>query len=100
MNLDAPTQNSTQPLRSRALWNRASNEVTLAAIASDEVLAQLLDRGELPVWRWLYAQAQADPALAGRMARIVATVPLATGYFWAAALGNLGHQVAVAAGEL
>ena len=35
--------------RSRPLWNR-----TTCDLESDEVLAQILDRGELAVWRDLY----------------------------------------------
>ena len=35
--------------QSRALWNR-----TGLALESDEVLAQLLDRGEVAAWRELY----------------------------------------------
>ncbi len=87
------------PLRSRALWNRTSDVVTPDVLASDEMVAQLLDRGELDVWRWLFAHAQADERLAHRMAHMIATVPMATGYFWAAALANLGLRVNVAHDE-
>ncbi len=34
---------------SRALWNRSR-----LALESDEVLAQILDRGELEAWREIY----------------------------------------------
>ena len=40
---------------SRALWNRSQ-----LALESDEVLAQLLDRGEVSTWRALYQLARTD----------------------------------------
>jgi hypothetical protein len=73
---------------SRALWNRERLD-----LASDEVLAQLLDRGELPAWRELYALARTDTTLHARLARIVRTVPLPLPHFWLAALASLGEQV-------
>jgi hypothetical protein len=73
---------------SRALWNRRSLD-----IASDEVLAQLLDRGEPSAWRALYALAREDSELRSRIARIVATVPLPLPRFWLSALASLGESV-------
>ena len=73
---------------SRALWNRCT-----ADLESDEVLAQLLDRGELDVWRVLYRQARADARLRARIKRIVLTVPLPMPHLWLAALASLGEPV-------
>jgi len=49
--------------RSRALWNRDGLD-----LRSDEVLAQLLDRGELAAWRALYRLARQDAELRQRIA--------------------------------
>lgn len=73
---------------SRALWNR--NELDLN---SDEVLAQILDRGEVAVWRALYALAKADERLRSRIKSIVLTTPLPLPHFWLAALASLGESV-------
>lgn len=73
---------------SRALWNRS--ELTLD---SDEVLAQILDRGEIATWRALYHQARTDPQLRTRIKRIVQTVPVPLPRFWLAALADLGEDV-------
>jgi hypothetical protein len=73
---------------SRALWNRSATD-----LQSDEVLAQLLDRGELAAWRSLYRMARTDARLRGRIKRIVLTVPLPLPHFWLAALGSLGEPV-------
>ena len=73
---------------SRAGWNR--KEVDLR---SNEVLAQVMDVGEPPAWRALYALAADDAELRARMHRIVLTVPLPTPYFWLAALASLGEPV-------
>jgi len=80
----------TRPVlpRSRALWNRPTCE-----LGSDEVLAQLLDRGEMAAWRELYARARGDAALRRRIARLVRTVPLPLPRFWLAALASLGEAV-------
>ena len=56
--------------RSRALWNRDALD-----LRSDEVLAQLLDRGEMAAWRDLYRMARVDAELRARIHRIVLTVP-------------------------
>ena len=74
--------------RSRALWNRSSVD-----LRSDEVLAQLLDRGEMDVWRELYRLAQGDRDLRTRIHRIVLTVPVPLPRFWLAALASLGECV-------
>lgn len=74
--------------RSAALWNRSRVE-----LASDEFLAQLLDRGEIEAWRELYGLASADAQLRRRLHRIVLTVPLPLPRFWLAALANLGEDV-------
>ena len=76
----------------RAFWNRSE-----VALESDEVLAQILDRGELGAWRDLYRLARTDPRLRARMARIVLTVPLPLPRFWLAALSALGESVDLAA---
>ncbi len=73
---------------SRALWNRERLD-----LRSDEVLAQVLDRGELDAWRELYALARTDTELRTRIARIVRTVPLPMPHFWLAALASLGERV-------
>ena len=77
---------------SRALWNRSR-----LALESDEVLAQVLDRGEMAAWRDLYRMARADAGLRSRIARIVLTVPLPLPRFWLAALADLGEPVDVTA---
>lgn len=77
---------------SRALWNR-----TALDLRSDEVLAQILERGELAAWRALYRLARTDPELRGRIRRIVLTVPLPLPHFWLAALASLGEPVDVGA---
>jgi hypothetical protein len=74
--------------RSRALWNRDALD-----LRSDEVLAQILDRGELAAWRDLYRMAGADEELRGRIHRLVRTVPVALPHFWLAALSSLGCVV-------
>jgi hypothetical protein len=73
---------------SQALWNRDRLD-----LGSDEVLAQVLDRGELAAWRELYALARHDAALRARIARIVRSVPLPMPCFWLTALANLGEPV-------
>lgn len=73
---------------SRALWNRAR-----ADLESDEVLAQILDRGEMTAWRELYRLARTDFTLRSRIARIVVTVPVPLPRFWLAALADLGEAV-------
>jgi hypothetical protein len=74
--------------RSRALWNRS-----VLDLESDEILAQLLDRGELDVWRELYRLAADDRRLRLRILRLVDTVPLPFPHFWRAAMASLGESV-------
>jgi hypothetical protein len=77
---------------SRALWNRSG-----ADLESDEVLAQLLDRGEVAAWRALYRMARTDAHLRARIKRIVLTVPVPLPHFWLAALASLGEPVDIGA---
>jgi len=77
---------------SRALWNRSGLN-----LESDEVLAQILDRGEMAAWRALYHMARTDALLRARIKHIVLTVPLPLPRFWLAALASLGEPVDVAA---
>ncbi len=79
---------SSPSIGPRALWNRDALE-----LQSDEVLAQILDRGELADWRELYRLARADAQLRGRIRRLVVTVPLPLPHFWLAALASLGETV-------
>jgi len=74
--------------RSRALWNR--NHLDLR---SDEILAQILERGEIEAWRELYRMMQDDAGLRRRVAGIVARVPLPLPRLWLAALASLGEPV-------
>jgi hypothetical protein len=74
--------------RSRALWNRTELD-----LRSDEMLAQILDRGDLTDWRELFALAKADPALRRRIIDVVARVPVPLPRLWLAALASLGEQV-------
>lgn len=73
---------------SRALWNRSGLDLN-----SDEVLAQILDRGEMAAWRALYALARTDGHLRARIKSIVLTTPLPLPRFWLAALASLGEPV-------
>lgn len=74
--------------RSRALWNREG-----LALESDEVLAQLLDRGEIEAWRELYRMASGPgeeaATLRRRILRICQTVPLSFPHLFIAAMGAL-----------
>ena len=74
--------------RSRALWNR-----TRCDLENDETLAQILDRGEIEVWRDVYRRAKSDARLRQRIVRIVLTVPTPLPRFWLAALASLGESV-------
>lgn len=77
---------------SRALWNRSR-----LTLESDEVLAQILERGEIEAWRELYRLARTDAALRARLAHIVRTVALPLPRFWLAALARLGEPVDLSA---
>ena len=68
-------------------------ERLLAAERHLEVLAQVLDRGDLADWRALYSLAKADARLRSRIRRIALTVPLPLPHFWLAALASLGEPV-------
>lgn len=70
--------------RSPALWNRDRLD-----LRSDEILAQLLDRGRLEDWRALYALCREDPALRGRVVRLARTVPMYLPHLWLAAMRAL-----------
>jgi hypothetical protein len=74
--------------KSRALWNRDGLDLD-----SDEVLAQILDRGELEAWRELYRLARSDSKLRHRIERVVLTVPVCAPRFWLAALAALGEAI-------
>jgi hypothetical protein len=69
-------------------WNRSRLD-----LESDEVLAQILDRGNLAAWRELYALAAADPRLRRRILAVVGRVPLPFPGFWRAAMASLGERV-------
>jgi hypothetical protein len=73
---------------SPALWNRSRLD-----LRSDEILAQILDRGTLADWRELYALARTDAVLRQRIVRIIGTVPLPLPRLWLAALAGLGEPV-------
>lgn len=74
--------------RSPALWNRTHFD-----LRSDEILAQVLDRGTMADWRELYAIARQDPALRARILRTIECVPLPLPRFWLAAMAHLGEVV-------
>ena len=69
-------------------WNRSRLD-----LASDEMLAQVLDRGDLAAWRELYHLAAADYVLRRRVLAIIRRVPLPYPRFWLAALGSLGEAI-------
>jgi hypothetical protein len=69
-------------------WNRSRLD-----LESDEVLAQVLDRGDVEAWRELYALASTDAGLRRRILAVVRRVPLPYPGFWLAALASLGEPV-------
>jgi hypothetical protein len=69
-------------------WNRSRLD-----LASDEVLAQVLDRGDVDAWRELYRLASANVPLRRRILGIVGRVPLPFPCFWLAALASLGEDI-------
>jgi hypothetical protein len=69
-------------------WNR-----TRLDLRSDEVLAQILDRGDVEGWRELYQLASTDAALRRRILGVIRRVPLPYPGFWLAALASLGEPV-------
>jgi hypothetical protein len=74
--------------KSRALWNRSHLD-----LRSDEILAQILDRGEIAAWRELYALARKDADLRKRILAVIQRVPIDFPRFWLAALSSLGEDV-------
>lgn len=80
---------STHALERAVLrWNRSRLDLD-----SNEVLAQILDRGDLAAWRELYALAAKDPHLRRRILGVVGRVPLPFPGFWRAAMLSLGEQI-------
>jgi hypothetical protein len=77
-----------QLARSRALWNR-----THLDLRSDEVLAQILDRGDLDDWRAIYRLAADDPSLRRRILRICSEVPVGMPHLFIAAMASLGERL-------
>jgi hypothetical protein len=69
-------------------WNRDRID-----LRSDEMLAQILDRGGLAAWGELYRLASHDRALRRRILDIVFRVPLPYPAFWLAALHGLGEPI-------
>jgi hypothetical protein len=69
-------------------WNRSAFD-----LESDEILIQVLDRGDLAAWRELYRLASADARLRRRIAAAVSRVPLPYPRFWLAAMAALGEPV-------
>lgn len=78
--------------QSRALWNR-----NRLALESDEVLAQILDRGEIEAWREIYRLASGPgeeaAALRRQILRLCQTVPLSFPHLFIAAMRALGEPV-------
>ena len=69
-------------------WNRSRLD-----LASDEVLAQILDRGDIEAWRELYQLASSDAVLRRRILSVTRRVPLPYPGFWLAALASLGEPI-------
>ena len=69
-------------------WNRSRLD-----LASDEVLAQILDRGNIDAWRELYRLASADASLRRRILGVVRRVALPYPGFWLAAIASLGELI-------
>lgn len=77
---------------SAGLWNRER-----LALESDEVLAQILDRGGPPDWREVYRLASGSTAEAAqlrrRIVRLCQTVPIAFPNLFLAAMAHLGERL-------
>lgn len=77
---------------SAALWNRQR-----LALESDEVLAQILDRGGLEDWREIYrlaSEGTADAArLRRRIVRLCQAVPIGFPNLFLAAMAHLGEPL-------
>jgi len=69
-------------------WNRSRLD-----LESDEVLAQVLDRGDLEARRELYRIASTDVILRRRILGVVHRVALPYPGFWLAALSRLGEPI-------
>jgi hypothetical protein len=69
-------------------WNRSRLD-----LESDEVLAQILDRGDVEAWRELFDLASTEPALRRRILAVLRRVPLPYPGFWLAALASLGEPI-------
>jgi hypothetical protein len=69
-------------------WNRSRLD-----LASDEVLAQIRDRGDLEAWSELYRIASTESGLRRRILGVVQRVPLPYPAFWLAALAGLGEDI-------
>ena len=69
-------------------WNRSRLD-----LASDEMVAQILDRGDLEAWHELYRLASTDVTLRQRIRGVVRRVALPYPGFWLAALASLGEPV-------
>jgi len=69
-------------------WNRSHLD-----LASDEVLAQILDRGDVEAWRELYQLVSTDAALRRRILAVIRRVALPYPGFWLAALASLGEPI-------
>jgi hypothetical protein len=78
--------------RSRALWDRLRLD-----LESDEILAQLLDRGSLEDWRALHELLRREGGAARRLRErvhgILYQVPVGRPYFWLAGLSTLGQPI-------
>ncbi len=72
--------------RSAALWNRRAID-----LRSDEIVAQIMDRGSPDDWRALYALARGDAELRHRIAHLAAMVAQYLPNFWLAAMRSLGE---------
>jgi hypothetical protein len=79
---------NSEPVEARALWNRSQLD-----LESDEVLAQILDRGGMAAWRALYLRMRTDARLRARIKRVLQTVPVPLPRFWLAALADLHEAV-------
>jgi hypothetical protein len=69
-------------------WNRSRLD-----LASDEMLAQILDRGDAAAWQELYQLAAGDEVLRHRILAVVRRVPLPFPGLWLAAMASLGEVV-------
>src|SRR4051812_43795434 len=78
--------------RSQALWNRERLD-----LASDEILTQILDVGEIEAWREIYRRAAAPTvegaSLRRRIVHLCCTVPVAFPHLFLAAMAHLGEDI-------